>query len=74
MTYEEALELRRRWGNRRCHHPRVEPELFSNGKPSGDRVCTTCGELFLKGCEPQGNHENAVEQKRNYIRFPNPFT
>lgn len=42
MQLREALELRKKWGDKHCNHPHLEKE-YDLGAQTGDWVCTTCG-------------------------------
>ena len=48
MQMQEAIELRKMWGNKPCKHPKLDKEYF-NGTDTGDLVCTTCGEARPAG-------------------------
>jgi len=42
MQTNEAADLRKKWGEKKCSHPKTEKEYYL-GSDTGDRVCTTCG-------------------------------
>ena len=46
QTYE-AQELRDKWGNKDCDHPRIGKEFYRES-PTGDYCCITCGENFVR--------------------------
>jgi hypothetical protein len=43
MRALEAEALRSRWGDKPCSHHQLEKE-YSRGWPTGDFVCTLCGQ------------------------------
>jgi len=43
MQTDEAMALQRAWGDKPCSHPHLVKEFYL-GSPTGDYVCTTCGE------------------------------
>ena len=47
MEQKDAHELRIKWlklGNKTCNHPDIVKEFWV-GSPTGDYVCTQCGEI-----------------------------
>nr|AKN36100.1 hypothetical protein [Vibrio tasmaniensis]AKN40821.1 hypothetical protein [Vibrio sp. 1F_189] len=44
MQMNEAAKLRVKWGNKPCSHPNIDKEFYE-GSPTGDYVCTQCGEV-----------------------------
>lgn len=42
MQFDEAKELREKWGNNPCDHPHIDKEYIL-GSGTGDYVCTQCG-------------------------------
>lgn len=40
---EEALKLRKAWGNKPCNHPEWGKEYYL-GANTGDYICLQCGE------------------------------
>jgi len=38
----KAIELRKKWGDKKCNHPNLEKE-YDLGSATGDYVCTQCG-------------------------------
>lgn len=49
MQMTEGARLREEWerkGSPPCDHPEVDREYW-NWQFTGDRVCTTCGHLFI---------------------------
>jgi len=45
MQAQDAVELRKAWGDQPCEHPRLSRE-YTLGMHSGDSICTTCGEVL----------------------------
>jgi hypothetical protein len=43
MTFVEAQELSKRWGDTPCSHPHLEQEAPMFGQRTGDYYCTQCG-------------------------------
>jgi hypothetical protein len=44
MQMHEAYRRQRKWGERPCDHPSVEPEYY-HASHTGDYVCTVCGKV-----------------------------
>lgn len=42
MQVKEAIELKRRWGDKPCEHPTLDKE-YNLGAATGDYACTKCG-------------------------------
>lgn len=69
MNIKKAQNLRNKWGDKPCNHPRFERE--TQGAPilglgyvevkTGDYICTQCGEVFTKEekCEIEIDRANA---------------
>ena len=45
METNKSADLRKKWGDNPCEHPRFEKES-QLGLKSGDYNCTQCGECF----------------------------
>jgi hypothetical protein len=43
MNLGEAVELRKKWGDKPCDHPYLTKEDSMFGQWSGDMVCMQCG-------------------------------
>ena len=43
MQIKDAMDLKKRWGNKPCNHPTLEKE-YEMGASTGDYICTQCGE------------------------------
>lgn len=45
MQKERAKELRQKWGDKPCDHPKLEKEYHLGGD-TGDKICVQCGSEF----------------------------
>jgi hypothetical protein len=52
MRTLRAEELRNEWGGKPCSHPHLEKE-YSRGWPTGNFVCTTCGQTRSGAAEKE---------------------
>jgi hypothetical protein len=52
MRTQRAEELRKEWGGKPCSHPHLEKE-YSQGWPTGNFVCTVCGQANTGVTEKQ---------------------
>lgn len=55
MDPREAKKLRQEWqdkGSPHCDHPQTVNEVMGRFK-TGDKICTTCGEMAYMGRFPQ---------------------
>jgi hypothetical protein len=56
MQLDDAVALKKAWGNKPCDHPDYEKEYF-NGTSTGDYVCTTCGRAVWGRPEKEDEEE-----------------
>lgn len=47
IQFEEANELREKWGDKPCPHPSLTKEYYLSAQ-TGDYICTQCGTVFTK--------------------------
>jgi len=43
MQFEDAMKLKKLWGDKPCNHPTLEKE-YEMGAATGDYCCTQCGQ------------------------------
>jgi len=43
MQFEDAMKLKKLWGDKPCNHPTLEKE-YEMGAATGDYCCAQCGQ------------------------------
>lgn len=68
MNLEDAVKLRKAWGDKPCDHPELVDEILFGSK-TGDYICVQCGMSISqrkkdKLCRTTGNNNPQLEQYR----------
>lgn len=63
MNYKNFEQTRKRWGDKPCNHPSTVKEILYMGVPSGDYICTQCGQYAYDDDKQQDNSNKSIDSK-----------
>ncbi len=73
IQFEKRKKIVTRWEKKkkqnpqlRCEHPNIEKEYYSDS-PTGDYLCTKCGEAFMEEEKEQLEHQRALSKTLSKI-------